>query len=291
MNSMTGFGSAQKNSKKWSFYVQIRTVNSRFLDLKFHTPSHLISIESEFRQLIAKALSRGSVDIVIRGDLIKFGTSKIPKINQGLFTHYQKEITQVGMSLAHQDWLSLPELWKWEQAEGLTPSDRKVLLQTCQQALKICQEERQREGKVLANDLLIVVKSLKEFLAVIKKQHQIQFESAEVPSAFKDRVRQSLEKKGLSLDENRLYEEWCYQKEKAALFEEIERLQMHLAHFSTLIAQKAEPVGKRLDFYTQELLREFNTIGSKTNDAVMTQSVVEAKNLIERLREQVQNVE
>lgn len=288
---MTGFGSAQKNSTKWSFYVQIRTVNSRFLDLKFHTPSHLIEVEAEFRQLISKALSRGSVDIVIRGELIKLGTSKIPKINQGLFNHYQKEIAKVGMSLTNQDWLSLPELWKWEQAERLTVKDRKVLMQACLQALNVCRDERQREGKTLSNDLSMLVKGLKEFLAIIKKRHQAQFDAVEVPSAFKERVRLSLEKKNLIIDETRLYEEWCYQKEKAALFEEIERLQMHLNHFSSLIAQKSEPVGKRLDFYTQELLREFNTIGSKTNDAVMTQSVVEAKNLIERLREQVQNVE
>lgn len=291
MNSMTGFGSAQKNSRKWSFYVQIRSVNSRFLDLKFHTPSHLIAVESDCRQLISKSLSRGSVDIVIRGELIKLGTSKIPKLNQGLLKHYQKEVIQAGMSLANQDWINLPELWKWEQAESLSIHDQKILLQTCQQALKGCQTERRREGLVLAHDLVVVVSSLNEFLAVIKQRHQMQFESSEIPSAFKDRIRQALEKKGLPLDENRLYEEWCYQKEKAALFEEIERLQMHLAHFSGLITHKKEPVGKRLDFYTQELLREFNTIGSKTNDAIMTQSVVEAKNLIERLREQVQNVE
>lgn len=297
MQSMTGYGSAEGRGKKWAFSVQLKSINSRFFDIKLHVPGALSGLEPEMRALVSNKFSRGTLDIYVKAEMVGLGVSKLPQINEGLLEHYQSSILKAAKKIkpkpsgdiSWSDLLKLPEVIRFESQGELPAEEKKALVKIFTQALKTCEDERNREGQRLAKDLK---KLLVEMQGNLKKIKTLQDKvNGQMPAAQVERIRVSLEKKGLELNETRLNEEWAYYRERSAIFEEVERLTVHLGHCLNLLAKSDQPVGKRLDFYTQELLREFNTIGSKTNSAEVTQLVVESKNLIERLREQVQNIE
>lgn len=297
MQSMTGFGQSSKKTKTWIYFIQVRSVNSRFLDVKPHLPSFLNNQESYVRQKCGEFFSRGSLDIYVKAEYSSLGLSKKPVLNRPVISHYLKQFSLVEKELSFSspqqtlfsNLLSLPEVIKFETPNELDSQDLSLFRKSLDQAFMACKKERTREGERLKEDLKKILIALGRELKKIKTENK-KFNHTP-PSSYVERIRSSLEKKNLELNEERLYEEWAYFKERAAIFEEIERLETHFSHCEKLMEEKSSPIGKRLDFYTQELLREFNTIGSKTNQASITQSVVEAKSLIERFKEQVQNIE
>jgi uncharacterized protein (TIGR00255 family) len=234
----------------------------------------------------------------MRSEVQSLGVSKLPNINVALIKHYLKSIKSAQKELGHtrsevqlnwSDLLKLPEVIKFDSLQEITKAQKKAILKGVKEASLLCKKERVREGKELKKHLSLVLTQLEDNLKRI--QAIVEQDPKDTPTeVFRERVKSFLEKKGIEFSEARLLEEWAYYRERAAIYEEIERLETHLANFRKLF-NISEPVGKRLDFYTQELLREFNTIGSKTNHSQVTQFVVESKSLIERLREQVQNIE
>lgn len=180
----------------------------------------------------------------------------------------------------------LPEVIKLDDTGDLPASEKKALLEAFDKACKACESERKREGKSLRADLEKTLGELEDEVAQILEVREEANQN--LLARFEQKIKSRLS--GVEIDSGRLSQEVVIQLERSDINEELTRLKEHMKNYRNLFAS-TEPQGKKLDFYTQELLREVNTIGSKSSVSKLTQIVVHAKTLIERLREQVQNLE
>lgn len=291
MKSMTGFGSHRAQTADVSLEVSVRTVNGRFLETRCHLPREMIAIEGDLRKLLASHLKRGTVDVFVNRKVRSQRKLKV-SVNKDLARQYLDAYQQLGRDLKLNPQLhlesiaKLPEVIKIEEGLELDPKEKSVLLKSFQAALQACVRERLREGKALKTELIKLLGGLEARIREIAKLREEA--NRQLQERFEARVMSRM--KGTELDAQRVSQEIVLQIEKADINEELQRLTEHVKNYRTMLQVK-EPEGKKLDFYTQELLREVNTIGSKSQVAQITQAVVEAKTLIERLREQVQNVE
>jgi uncharacterized protein (TIGR00255 family) len=292
MKSMTGYGTSRASSKDVNVEVSIRAVNGRFLEPRFHLPREFVPFENELKKILSGTLLRGTVDVFVsRKVKATAGKSQI-QVNQALAKKYLSAYKQLSKDLAityqvHLEaFARLPDVLKVEESYDLLPGEESVLKKAFTAACKNCDTERAREGKALRKDMEKLLDSLQKQIKIITGLR----EEANVllQDKFEQKIRARL--KGNDIDPNRLSQEIVIQLEKADINEELSRLSEHIKNYSQLVSS-AHAEGKKLDFYTQELLREVNTIGSKSQVAKITQAVVEAKTLIERLREQVQNVQ
>lgn len=292
MKSMTGYGTARVQSKDVTVEVSIRAVNGRFLEPRFHLPREFVAHEGELKKVLNQTLHRGTVDIFVSRRVKNTAAKAQMTVNDTLAKKYMTAYKHLSKELGvpfqvHLEVLArLPEIIKVEDTYELFPGEDKVLKKAFAEACKNCDKERSREGQALRRDLQKLLMSLEKQVKVIS---ELRGEAnAQLQEKFEQKIRARL--KGNDLDPNRLSQEIVIQLEKADINEELSRLSEHIKNYRQLVSsQQAE--GKKLDFYTQELLREVNTIGSKSQVAKITHAVVEAKTLIERLREQVQNVQ
>ncbi len=292
MKSMTGYGHDKKATKDFSIEVSIRSVNGRYLETRMHLPREFVSFESDLKKVLSQYLNRGTVDVFV-SRRIKAGHQHTDlNVNTSLAKQYAKAYQTLAkeLKLPYQPHLEviarLPDVVSVENSYELFKDEEKVLRKVFEAACKNCDTERVREGKSIRKDLEKNLAALDKQVSVIS---QLREEANEqLQEKYEQKVRSRL--KGAEIDPARLSQEIVIQLEKADINEELTRLTEHIKNYRQLISnQTAE--GKKLDFYTQELLREVNTIGSKSQVAKITQAVVEAKTLIERLREQVQNVQ
>lgn len=292
MKSMTGYGTARAQSKDVTVEVSIRSVNGRFLEPRFHLPREFVAFEGELKKILSQKLLRGTVDVFISRRVKSTSGKAEMAINDALakkyLTAYKHLSKELGVPFqVHLEVLArLPDVIKVEESYELFNGEDKVLKKAFAEACSRCDAERNREGKALRKDL-------EKLLSLLEKQVKIISDlrgeaNAQLQERFEQKIRARL--KGHELDPARLSQEIVIQLEKADINEELSRLGEHIKNYRQLVAS-ASTEGKKLDFYTQELLREVNTIGSKSQVAKITQAVVEAKTLIERLREQVQNVQ
>lgn len=292
MKSMTGYGLARAQSNLSLIEVSLRSVNGRFLETRFHIPREYASFESDLKKILSKYFRRGTLDIFISRKLKPSAKSHQVVVNTDLAKSYANAYKKLQQSLKLKSALNLdalaryPDVIRLEEKTDAIQQDSEALLKCFEDACKACDKERQREGKSLIKDLQSLVDGLSsEVVKIAKLRDEANKALAE---KFHSRIQSKLG--SLELDAQRLNQEVVIQLDKSDINEELSRLQEHLRNYSDLLVDKT-PQGKKLDFYTQELLREVNTIGSKSSVALLTQSVVEAKTLIERLREQVQNLE
>lgn len=289
---MTGYGTARVQAKDVTVEVSIRSVNGRFLEPRFHLPREFVSLEGELKKILSATLLRGTVDVFV-SRRVKSTASKaqmtvndaLAKKYVGAYKHLSKELGlpyQVHLEVLAR----LPDIIKIEESYEMLTGEDKILKKAFTEACRNCDKERVREGKALRKDLQTLLLSLEKQVKVIS---ELRGEAnAQLQERYEQKIRARL--KGTEIDAARLSQEIVIQLEKADINEELTRLSEHIKNYRQLVgSQQAE--GKKLDFYTQELLREVNTIGSKSQVAKITSSVVEAKTLIERLREQVQNVQ
>lgn len=292
MKSMTGFGNHRAPSGPVVIEVSVRTVNGRYMETRFHLPREFISFEGDIRRLLSEKIKRGTVDIfVVRRE--REGSVKARlSVNRDLARQYLKAYKGLAKDLRLADDVRLetiarlPDVVKMEEQGEVGDAEKSLLMKTVRTALDNCLREREREGKALR-------KELERLLSALEKQMQtIQSLREEANRLLQERFETKLATrlKGEELDPQRLSQEIVLQIEKSDINEELQRLSEHVKNYRQILGSR-EAEGKKLDFYTQELLREVNTIGSKSQVARITQAVVEAKTLIERLREQVQNVE
>jgi uncharacterized protein (TIGR00255 family) len=292
MKSMTGYGRAQGQSSASSLEISIRTVNGRFLELRFHIPRELIPFESDLKKKLSQYFERGTVDVFINRKLKDEGLSSQLILNTDLAKKYHAAYKSLAKELKMKAQIQvetiarLPDVIKTEEAREVSAAEKKALMQAFEKACRACEAERLREGQSLQDELGALLGSLH------KQVEQIQSLREEVNQNLLQRFEQRIRSRatGIELDSARLAQEVVLQIEKADINEELIRLREHIKNYRELL-QTSEAQGKKLDFYTQELLREVNTIGSKSSVSQLTQVVVEAKTFIERLREQVQNVE
>ncbi len=292
MRSMTGFGQASGENDRFRVTVTLRGVNHRFLDLSLRLRDEYRAAEADLREVLIGQLERGRVEV----------TADIePLVSRPVELQVDRELAlavrQATDSLAAQgliepeltlsDLMSLPEVVRlrvrpleWRDV------DQELLLTIAGRALVQLVEARATEGQ----DLVAVLDQRLQALAGLTAElaQRAAKSPTEAAAALRKRIGELLE--GESVDENRLAQEIALLVDKSDVSEELDRLRSHLKHFSSLF-QRQGAVGKRLEFLTQEVLRELNTVGSKCRDSEMTRRVLEGKALCEQVREQVQNVE
>lgn len=290
MKSMTGFGKAHLEGREVAIDVTLRSVNGRFLEVRLHGPRFYVPLEIEIKKKVSQKLSRGSVDLsIIRRPLV---SREQVTFNQNLakkwLDGFNLSAKKLGLETLKDPHLLLqiPDFVRVEEPDTISASEKKLLLQTIEQALAKLEQTRLSEGAALKKGIQRDLKNLKSEVTAIKKM------SAKIRPDLETRYLERIHKiKNLpDVDPQRLLVEIAIQVDKCDIGEEIVRLDAHIDAITSLIAEKSLQ-GKRLDFYAQELLREVNTIGSKSTSAALTQRVIQAKSCIEKYREQVQNLE
>lgn len=292
MKSMTGYGTSKAQQKELNIEVSIRTVNGRFLDTRFHLPREFVPFEADLKKLLGENILRGTVDVFVNRRNKGAHEAAEVRVNEALakkyLTAFQKisKATKLPANLHLEILARMPDVIQVEEKQEVTTHEEKLLKAVFAKACGDCVKEREREGKFLQKELEKLVNDLEKQVGIVAELREDA--NRQLQERFEQKIGSRL--KGQEMDPQRLTQEIVIQLEKADINEELVRLTEHLKNYKDLL-KSAQAEGKKLDFYTQELLREVNTIGSKSQVAKITQAVVEAKTLIERLREQVQNVE
>jgi len=292
MKSMTGYGTSKTQQKELTIEVSIRAVNGRFLDTRFHLPREFVPFEAELKKMLNEKILRGTVDIFVNRRNKAGHEAAEVRVNEGLAKKYLQAFQKIAKATklpanVHLEILArMPDVIQVEEKHEVSSQEEKLLRAVFGKACADCVKEREREGKFLQKELEKLVHDLEAQVAVVSSLREDA--NRQLQERFEQKIGNRL--KGQELDPQRITQEVVIQLEKADINEELVRLKEHLKNYKDLL-KSAHAEGKKLDFYTQELLREVNTIGSKSQVAKITQAVVEAKTLIERLREQIQNVE
>lgn len=292
MRSMTGYGSGSAGSEGTTVSVEMKTVNNRFLDVHLRMPSSFQAFESALKKQVSGSLTRGRVDVSIQMER----TSEITyEVNKELIAGYLASFREIGeeFSLSGEaDIATIAKLpgvltAKEPAADGMLDQ---LLAEAVGSAIERLQEMRANEGASLYDELALRLDNIERHLGPIES------ESANVSEEYfkklSKRISELLEKAEArtEIDEGRLAQEVAYLADRSDLSEEITRLRAHISHFRTIMDEENE-VGKRLDFLTQELNREANTITSKTANLIVKENALAIKSEIEKIREQVQNIE
>ena len=291
MKSMTGFGRSEiiKNNHKVS--IEIKTVNNRFLDINPRMPRTLLYLEESVRSEIKNKLTRGRVDLYINYDTVG-ESKKTLSVDTGLVKAYLEAAKQIKEVSGLEDEISvfslmkMPDVIKYEDAPVDEDEIKEVLMEALGAALNELVEARDVEGKRMVKDLLMRIELLRGILAKIEEREPLVVE--EYKAKLRDRLETLL--KDTDLDENRFNTEVLYFADRASITEEIVRLKSHFDQCE-LILKSDTAQGRNLDFLIQEMNREFNTIGSKSSDVTITNGVLAAKGEVEKIREQIQNIE
>ncbi len=296
MKSMTGYGLARSQSNEVSIEVSVRAVNGRFLENRFHLPRGYYGFESDLKKKLTEFIKRGTVDVYIsRKQKANSVSSKIV-MNTKLASEYLKAFRKLSKDLQMNEAVKFElitrqsDVIQIEEQDQIAANEIILLKKTFEAALKKFEVERLREGLALKKDLQKNLKDLQKYVLKISKLREDANKMLQEKFEAKLKSRLPKDAAAQGIDPQRITQEIVIQLEKADINEEITRLNEHLKNFEKIIELDVVE-GKKLDFYTQELLREVNTIGSKSQVAGITESIVESKTLIERIREQVQNVE
>jgi uncharacterized protein (TIGR00255 family) len=292
MKSMTGFGLGKAQSQNSVIEISLRTVNGRYLEPRFHLPREFIPFESEMKKLLQEAFSRGTIDIFVSRKTKPGVTLQEVTVNVDMTKKYLAAYKVLAKTLKMkpqmhlETFARLPEVMKLEDSFEVGTDEKKSLLSAMKKAIEACDKEREREGKSLRDDLESLLNLLEKQVSLVETVREEANQN--LLSRFEQKIKARMQ--GNEIDPARLSQEIVIQVEKSDINEEVTRLKEHIKNYRNLFSA-TESIGKKMDFYTQELLREVNTIGSKSGLSKLTEIVVESKTLIERLREQVQNVE
>ncbi len=290
IKSMTGYGKAAGTSDNKKITVEIRSLNSKQLDMSVRTPQAYRPFEYEIRSRIGKAVQRGKVDVYIN---VETETAAIPvHINRELFMAYYEVLREVGSGMADGGRgmdpalmtaiLKMPEVISGESGE-VSDAEREVLLRTVDEALAAFDAFRLQEGRTLIDDLLARIGKIEAYRKSIEP-----YEARRV-GIIKERIRENIASVGIPVDENRLEQEMIFYVEKLDITEEKVRLDNHCRYFRQVAADE-EHAGRKLGFIAQEMGREINTLGSKANDSDIQKTVVMMKDELEKIKEQVLNI-
>ena len=290
MYSMTGYGRATNTADGRTMTIELKSVNHRFLDLNFRMPRSFAFLEDTARKTIAKRISRGHIDVFctyvnLRED------SKIVTADMGLVKAYITALDEIEKETSLRDDRSLSLISRLPDALRITENaeDEEALMElmvsTMNDALDNLNAMRLKEGEAMKADMLLKISEIEKENEFIENRYPETVQ--EYQTKLKMRVEELLNGQ---LDENRLAQEVAIMADRAAIAEETVRLKSHIRQAREKCSL-SEPVGRSLDFIVQEMNREVNTISSKSQDIPITQAVIKCKSAIEKLREQLQNVE
>lgn len=291
IQSMTGFGRGEVTAGGRQITVEIKSINHRYCEIQVKLPKKYNPLEDKLRQYLTGALSRGKIDLFIKME-DREGSSQEMRIDKGLALKYHNEIRDLAatlsipMNLGVAELIALPGIMAIEDATEEMEEVWQILQAPLDGALNHLIEMRQAEGARIASDFFQRLSYLEEL-----RSQLLTFAPAVVENYRQRLTTRISELLGQQpLDENRLIQEIAMFADRASVDEELVRLDSHFRQFRELL-DSGQPVGRKLDFLCQEMNREINTVGSKANDLAMTKIVVEVKSELEKLREQVQNIE
>ena len=293
VKSMTGFGRGEYNDGKRNMLVEIKSVNHRYSDISVRMPRRYQFAEDAVRSTIKKHLSRGKIDVQISVEYIAESDIKV-ELNKPLAEQYLENFKVLKDEYGVQGEVTLellsgmPEVLK--QSSDVEDEDeiRQSIIKATDAAAENLEKMRAVEGEKLAYDLLKRADLIKEMVG------EIEVKAADLPGIYKEKLRARIDELmdgAAELPEDRLAQEVAIFADKADITEEITRLKSHMDQMKSIINESKGADGKKLDFLVQEMNREANTIGSKANDLGITEVMLRIKSEVEKIREQVQNIE
>lgn len=285
---MTGFGKSECSLPSKKITVEVRSLNSKQLDLAVKLPAIYRTYEFDIRSMAAAAIVRGKADISV--SIENTATQTSATVNKDIFRAYLRQVTDaLSFSGVDADYdaivpaiLRMPEVVS-AQADTISEEEHAALMQTIREALQNFNSFREQEGATLIADLLGRVDKIEDYKLQVEPYEKGRAET------IKNRIRENLAQLQAEVDNNRLEQEMIFYIEKLDITEEKVRLTNHCKYFRE-VAQSEEAVGRKLGFIAQEMGREINTLGSKANEANMQILVVKMKDELEKIKEQVLNI-
>jgi uncharacterized protein (TIGR00255 family) len=291
MRSMTGFGRAEIERGKVRVAAEVRTLNQRFFELKLNLPRTWGEHEAEIRKLVQAVIARGRVELFVRCTPIGPPPTAL-RVNDRLAASYVKELGRLGRALGLtgkpgiEVLLHRPEIFQVTEEETESRPGVQLAFTAIARALKVLETDRKREGRALRADFIARINTINEAVPRIERLAEVS--RGEIVANFQKRLQDLIP--DLAVNEKRLYEEASDAAQRADIAEEVTRLRVHLRGLRELV-EGEEPVGKQIEFLLQEVNREINTIGAKSQNAALSRITVGLKGEVEKMREQVQNVE
>lgn len=291
IKSMTGFGTGDAETADFKVHIEVKAVNQRFLETNYHMPYSMNMFENQLTKKIKEYASRGKLDINIRFQDLRDKAVTV-KVDKGLVAAYGQALQEISSQLelsapvTAAQIASYPDVLKLNEENADLEAAQPVLMQAMEQALESFVAMREAEGQNIQRDLLARIGTLENFVGELEKL------APEIVAAYRQRLenllREYLAKE--DIEESRIIQEVALFTDKVNYTEETVRLRSHFNQFRQIITA-GEPVGRKLDFLIQEMNREINTVASKANSAGAAQFVVDVKSEIEKIREQIQNIE
>lgn len=291
IRSMTGYGSAEEILGGRNIRVEIKSVNHRYFEYTARVPRNCGFLEDRLKRLLSGAISRGKVEVGVTIQTVE-GVDEAISINRDVVKNYVEALRSVKNEFDLTDDLSLssiaklPDVFTVVKAETDEEALWNDIESVAKKALAAFVEGREAEGERLKADVLQKIAFIEEKVSFIEKRSPETVK--EYRARLYDKMREVLENN--QIDEGRILQEAAVYADKVAVDEETVRLRSHMQELRKTL-DKSEPIGKSLDFRIQEVNRETNTIGSKCSDAAIADTVIEMKNTIEKIREQIQNIE
>ena len=291
IKSMTGYGSAQGTSGKIEISIELRSVNNRFLDCNIRMPRVYTAFEEPMKAIVQKHITRGKVDIFVTIDSSNADDFTI-SINEALADAYMEAFKNLAYKYEIENDVTtvtlsrLQDVLKVEKAEADTDKLCSDICAVLGEALDNFDNMRVAEGERLYSDITARIREIERLTALAEER------SPKTVSEYRARLEQKMREvlENTEIDENRILTEAAIFADRVTINEETVRLRSHVAQLKDILNSQ-EPVGRKVDFLVQELNREANTIGSKGNDTEMSRIVVDLKAEIEKIREQIQNIE
>lgn len=293
MNSMTGFGRSAIDTDGRKVTVELKSVNHRYLDVNMRLHRSISFAEEPIRSILKKRLSRGHIDVYLyyqnsRDDM------KVVKTDEGLVTAYSNAIKSIQNQIHSTESISayeiarLPDVMSVEEQDDDEDAVIQLIVTAVEQAVDRLITLRETEGLQLMNDIKEKLDKLQSCLDIVEERAPIVVE--EYRTRLTARIDELMRNAAVNIDQSRLSTEVALFADKSSIDEEISRLKSHILLMHETVG-KNEPIGRPLDFIVQEMNREVNTICSKANDINITNAALEMKGIVEKIREQVQNVE
>ncbi|MCL2216217.1 MAG: YicC family protein [Defluviitaleaceae bacterium] len=302
VRSMTGFGRSESFLHDRRFKVEMKSVNHRFSDFSIKAPRFLNPFEDRIRSRLAQNITRGKVDMWINFESFKHDDMTV-HVNEVYADAYMSALSKLStryrlgempLGVALELMAKVPEIIIFDRYESVLSSEtaRNEIWENLSEALDLAlaqfNQMREAEGEALVRDMEKHHSRICELIKIIRKR--VPFHLEEQSARLHERVNELMSKFGGNPDDGRLLTEVAIQADKSDINEELARLESHLKQFTNTLGEE-HAIGRKMDFLVQEMNREVNTIGSKSTDIELTKSVVELKSLIEKIREQVQNIE
>ena len=289
--SMTGYGSAKGSVEGQEITVELKSVNNRYLDCSIRLPRNFLFAEDTVKQAVSAGVSRGKVDVFVSAQASQ-DSGTVVSVNKELARGYRDAVARIAETLGLESGLNafslarFPDVLTVERCELDKDKAAAALSDITAKAVEEFNAMREREGERLRRDMLGKLETIEGLVSVVEER------SPQTVKEYRERLEARLRDilADRSLDEQRVITEAAIFADRIAVDEETVRLRSHIAQFRTML-EEGSPIGRKMDFLVQEFNRESNTIGSKCSDASLAKVVVDLKSEIEKIREQLQNVE